>query len=229
MDPSPLDDPVWNCLAGAHRPHADGDGLARRYRRGFAPIGAIAEPTPAAYAALAALVDPDEALGIGGPELLAQPPGWIVEEEGTVQQMVCAGLIAGRPGPVTPVALGDADVPAMLALTGLTQPGPFGPFSLRLGLYLGIKIDGRLVAMAGERFALPGFREISAVCTHPDWQGRGFARLLMTRLAADIYGAGLVPFLHVLTTNTSAAGLYERMGFRRRRTFALQMLRRAAG
>lgn len=226
MDSSPLDDPIWNCLNGSHRAFAEGDGLARRYRRGFPPLGAIAKPTEAAYEALAALVAPDEPLGIGSPEIMPRPPGWIVEEEATVQQMVCAGPVAGRPAPAKPVVLGDTDIPAMLALTELTHPGPFGPLTHRLGRYLGIKVDGRLVAMAGERFALPGFREISAVCTHPDWQGRGFARLLMTHLVADIYGAGLVPFLHVLTSNT-AATLYERLGFRQRRTFLIQMLRRA--
>jgi predicted GNAT family acetyltransferase len=142
--------------------------------------------------------------------------------------MVCAGPIEERADGYEPVVLGDADVPAMLALTELTHPGPFGPLTHRLGTYIGIKIEGRLVAMAGERFVLPGYREISAVCTHPDWQGRGFARRLMARLAAAIYDSGLTPFLHVLAANHPAIALYERLGFRHRRTFTLQVLRRAA-
>lgn len=225
MDPSPLDNPVWACLSGAHRQFAEGDGLALRYRRGFSPIAALAEPTEAAYAALARLAAPDEYLHLGLIEVNPVPPGWKVEVEQPVLQMVGTAPVARRPSEFTPVVLGDADVPAMLALTSLTHPGPFGPLTHQLGTYIGVKVDGRLVAIAGERFALPGHREISAVCTHPDWQGRGLARLLMTRLIDAMLRDGITPFLHVLEANTAAVGLYERMGFRKRFIFTLRVLR----
>jgi predicted GNAT family acetyltransferase len=228
MTSSPLDNPVWACLSGAHRAYADGNDLARRYRRGYSPIAAVAEETESAYQELAALAGPDEVLATGVTDRHPLPPEWVEIEQGTILQMVADRRLAERPAAVRPVVLSESDAPAMLALAGLTQPGPFGPLTHQLGSYLGIKVDSRLVAMAGQRFRLPDHQEISAVCTHPDWRGRGFARLLVTRLAASIHDAGLTPFLHVLASNTPAISLYERLGFRARRTFVMRMLRRAA-
>jgi ribosomal protein S18 acetylase RimI-like enzyme len=228
MDRSPLDHSVWTCLSGPHRAFAEGGDLALRYRRGFSPIAALAEPTVAACRALAAVTDPGEQLSLGQTEPLPLSPEWALEVEAPVLQMVATAPVDERPVEVAPVVLGEADVPAMVALTALTHPGPFGPLTHRLGTYLGIKVDGKLVAMAGLRFLLPAHREISAVCTHPDWQGRGFARLLMTRLMTAIRHDGLTPILHVLESNTTAVGLYERLGFQRRRTVTLLVLRRKA-
>ncbi len=228
MDPSPLDHVVWACLSGPHREFAEGTGLALRYGRGYSPIAALAEPSAAAYAALVALTQPGEQISLPFTENHPTPPPWVIELEKPVLQMVCPVPVAERPSDFRPVVLSDVDVPAMLALTELTHPGPFGPFTNRLGTYLGVKIGGRLVAMAGERFAVPGFREISAVCTHPDWQGRGLARLLMGRLAAAMFREGRTPFLHVLEENRTAIGLYERMGFRPRRVITLRVLRLGA-
>ena len=107
------------------------------------------------------------------------------------------------------------DVPAMLALVELTQPGPFRPRTIELGHYFGIFEDGALVAMAGERLQTPEFTEVSAVCTHPSVRGRGFAAALSHRVATGILARGQTPILHVALTNVGARRVYERLGLRR--------------
>ena len=104
----------------------------------------------------------------------------------------------------------------MVALATLTKPGPFGRRTHELGTYLGIRCDGKLVAMAGERLKVPGYTEVSAVCTHPDHLGKGYARALMTEIMRGIRDVGDIPMLHVRADNARAIELYERLGFRTR-------------
>jgi predicted GNAT family acetyltransferase len=111
------------------------------------------------------------------------------------------------------VSLGDADAPQMLALAQLTQPGPFLARTHAMGSFIGIRIGGRLAAMAGERFRFAGHTEVSGVCTHPDFQGRGFARRLSAAVATRIQARGEVPFLHAWATNQAAIDLYRGLGF----------------
>lgn len=226
MNEALLDAPVWNALGGLAPEFVVGNALARRYRRGITQIGAVREPSPEAYAALRALVEPGEAIYVGSVQEHPAPAGWIVEGESVVWLMVCREPAAARAeGPEGEVArLGEADVDEMLALTALTQPGPFARGTHRLGTYLGIRREGRLVAMAGERMRVPGFREISAVCTHPDWQGRGLARRLIRTLATQMLDEGDVPFLHVVESNVRACRLYEELGFRARTRFQVRVL-----
>jgi predicted GNAT family acetyltransferase len=120
--------------------------------------------------------------------------------------------------------LGAKDAPAMMALTSLTNPGPFANRTHLLGEYWGIDQDGRLAAMAGERFKQPGFTEISGVCTHPDYRGRGYAMELCLKLADRISGRGETPYLHVYEGNTGARALYEKLGFRVRRNIHVGIL-----
>jgi predicted GNAT family acetyltransferase len=101
----------------------------------------------------------------------------------------------------------------MIALTALTDPGPFRTRTIECGRYLGVRRDGELIAMAGERQRLPGFVEISAVCTHPDFRGQGLAGRLVRAVAAGIERDGARPFLHTGATNTTAIRLYEALGF----------------
>jgi predicted GNAT family acetyltransferase len=115
------------------------------------------------------------------------------------------------------VALGLADVPEMLELTGRTKPGPFVPRTVELGGYLGIRRAGRLVAMAGERMRPPGFAEISAVCTDEAWRGHGYAARLTRAVAAGIAARGETPFLHAAADNDNAIRLYKSLGFVHRR------------
>ena len=92
--------------------------------------------------------------------------------------------------------------------------------------FIGLRIDGRLAAMAGKRMRFPGFVEVSGVCTHPDYRGRGLARLLSAEVAADIQRRGERPFLHAWTTNTAAITLYESLGFEIRTAVNVSVLQR---
>jgi predicted GNAT family acetyltransferase len=104
----------------------------------------------------------------------------------------------------------------MMELTALTKPGPFSPRTHELGTYLGIRRDGKLIAMAGERLKIPGHTEVSAVCTHPEHTGHGYARSLMTEVMRRICSRGETPFLHVRADNVCAIALYYKLGFSRR-------------
>jgi hypothetical protein len=144
--------------------------------------------------------------------------------------MVCANgvLPNGKPSPVSGmVELQPKDSAEMLALARLTKPGPFGTRTHELGSYLGIRSEGRLVAMAGERLKVPGYTEVSAVCTHPDHTGKGYARVLITELMQRIRERGETPMLHVRADNTRAIELYQRMGYRTRKQMHFAVLRRA--
>ena len=116
----------------------------------------------------------------------------------------------------------------MLELTALTKPGPFGSRTHELGTYLGIRCEGQLVAMAGERLKVPGYTEVSAVCTHPEHTGKGYARVLMTEIMRSIGERGETPFLHVRLDNVRAVEIYERLGFRTRGIWHYVVLRKMA-
>jgi predicted GNAT family acetyltransferase len=140
--------------------------------------------------------------------------------------MVCETRVDVPAGGVEAFVLSEADVPEMVALTALTHPGPFRSQTYTLGTYLGVRVGGRLAAMAGQRMHVPGYREISAVCTHPDFQGRGYARMLVSRLVAETFDRGLVPFLHVEEANERAQALYVGLGFVERARLPLLVIER---
>jgi ribosomal protein S18 acetylase RimI-like enzyme len=155
--------------------------------------------------------------------------GWALVGEVPLSQMIwTSSAVPGEATAAPIVHLGIDDVDQMLALTGLTKPGPFGRRTHELGTYLGIRDGNRLVAMAGERLRLPGFTEVSAVCTHPDFVGRGYARTLVSAVVNGILGRGERPFLHVARENVRAARVYEGMGFTVRKFFTVIVLGREA-
>src|SRR5690606_17517536 len=168
---------------------------------------------PADWADLAALAGPGAVVTIAG--LPEPPPGWEVVSLIPGVQLTGDGV---PPAPdVEAVRLTAADVPEMLDLIARTRPGPFRPRTIEMGVYLGIRRDGRLVAMAGERLHPPGWTEISAVCTDPAFRRRGLATRLVRAVAAGIRARGETPFLHAAADNTEAIRLYESLGFRLRR------------
>jgi ribosomal protein S18 acetylase RimI-like enzyme len=205
-----LDNPVYDALATDQASLAMTNGRARRFPRAVAPFAAVDEPTPEAFAELRELVEPDEGVAVLTPAPPPVPEGWHRARGFWVDQMVLEG--EPWPGAADLVELGRDDVPEMLALARLTQPGPFQERTIDLGRYVGIRRDGRLAAMAGERMRPHGHTELSAVCTHPDFTGRGYARGLMGTLIADALAAGRRPMLHVMAGNP-ARGLYEKLGF----------------
>jgi GNAT superfamily N-acetyltransferase len=212
MSLSLLDNIMWHVLSGPHARFAAGGPTAKRYASGFSPILGFADNARPDLDALRPHVAAGEHFYCGdwgGPV----PAGWTLDAEATMFQMLWNGTTpADDPAPEA-VALGAAHAPAALALAELTRPGPFGPRTLELGDYFGVFDGGRLVAMAGERMNAGRFREISGVCTHPDFQGRGLARRLMLKLLRREVQRGETPFLHVMRANESAHALYLRMGF----------------
>lgn len=224
--PHPLDRPVWTALTGRQTEFAAGDARAVRYRPEINLLAAAADDSPEALAALAALVPVGGKIAtVEGGETLV-PPGLTV-----VKQAMLAQMVLERPTSAEPVDfldLGDADAPEMVALATLTEPGPFVEATHRLGEFIGIRIDGELVAMSGERMRAPGLTEVSAVCTHPDWRGRGLAGKLMRVVMARIVARGETPFLHSYASNSGAIALYEKLGFRVRREVIATFMERQA-
>lgn len=214
MTINPLDNPVWHALAGPHRVHAVGRGLALHYPREMAPFSAIAEPTEQAYADLAADLPPATEARLFRPSEEPLPQGWEQLQSSRILQMVAESApdIASK----GIVDLGGGDIEAMMDLIAIAKPGPFGQRILALGRYLGIRQGGRLVAMAGERLRLPGYVELSAIAVHPEARRRGYAAALAADLMRRALARGELPFLHVLLKNPAVA-LYERLGFRTRR------------
>jgi GNAT superfamily N-acetyltransferase len=220
-----LDNPVWSSLTTMHAALALGAGSVRRYPPSVAPFLAVeAEGTPLSAADPSLLSAGDTALLVGPRP--AVPAGWQVEDLGAILQMVCDAVPHVPEGPAID-ELGPAQRSEILALTALVYPHYFRPRTPEMGRYFGIHVDGRLAAMAGERMGFPGHREISAICTHPDFVGRGFARRLLAHLGANIARGGATPFLHVAPTNARAISLYEQNGYRVRTPIAFAALRRS--
>jgi len=181
-------------------------------------LGGLAEPSFDGYTSMAALLVVGERVGMFLEEAVATA-GLEVVSSVALLQMVCEdGDVPATDGErkLEFVALTESDVPEMMALTELTKPGPFNRRTREMGDYFGIRTDGRLIAMAGERLRVPGYTEISAVCTHRDYLGRGYARALITVLMGRILDRGERSFLHVRPENTRAVALYERLGFEKR-------------
>lgn len=221
-----LDNPIWGALRTRQADVAIGAGLARRFPADMAPFIAIGEDGPDAVAAMAPLAGPGETLTMVG-VVPASPAGWVVERTAAVSQMIYDGRRADAAGDEGIAALGEADVPEMLGLTALVYPEYFRPRTIAMGAYFGIRHEGRLIAMAGQRLWPDGHREISAVCTHPDYRGRGHAGRLIARLVAAIRAEGSTPFLHVDAGNAGARAAYEKAGFAWRRDLPLLRIRRA--
>jgi predicted GNAT family acetyltransferase len=221
-----LDDPIWAALTTGNRALAEGGPLALRYPPEIAPFAAVADRTVASFAALETLVPPESRIALCTADRLAPPASLTIDVEAPIIQMILNAPIASARLEAEHVVLGSADVADMLNLTGRTRPGPFGPRTIELGHYIGLRIEGALAAMAGERMRFDRFVEISAICVDPNHRGKGFAALLATRLAQRLQAQGLTPILHVFADNVSAIALYTRLGFVERRTLNLTVLAR---
>ena len=222
----PLSNPVWSSLTGPHAHLGLAAGKVRRYR-----------PEVAMFVSVEDWIDPDmpglmEALGdttagfvTEGP--VALPSGIEVVRTADVAQMICENW---TPVPVTLdiVPLGEANEREMVELVDLTKPGPFAPKTRLMGSFRGLFDDGRLVAMSGERWRTDEFAEISAVCTHPDYRGRGYAKQFVSQGGNEIIAGGRTPFLHTFASNAVAIATYEKLGFRRSRMMTFTVVRRAA-
>jgi ribosomal protein S18 acetylase RimI-like enzyme len=210
-DLSVLDNAVWHALTGAHAHLAHGTGRARRYDPDVSVFGAVEAFGAGAWRDLAAALGPGGVTALFGPALEPAPSEWKSLGDGHGYQMVCVDLASVEHAPAR--RLTADDVPQMLELVAIAQPGPFQVRTIEMGDYFGVFDDDRLVAMAGERLRPPGFTEISAVCTHPDARRRGLASALTALVADRIVARGETPFLHFAAGNDSACRVYERLGF----------------
>jgi len=215
----PLDNVIWQALTTRQECFAKGVGSARKFVSEVGPLSAFGNGEADGLKSLSALLEDEEVGAVFLDKPYRPRDEWEWVAGAPLVQMVYE---SGRrlTGPSKPavdmVELGPSDSPAMIELTHLTKPGPFGSRTHELGTYLGIRDGSRLVAMAGERLKVPAYTEVSAVCTHPDYLGRGYAAALMSGVMRRILDRGETPFLHVREDNTRAIALYERLGFRTR-------------
>lgn len=214
IDAQELNNPAWAALTGPQAAFAQRHGRAARFLPDVSPFAAVADPgDEAAWADLATLIGPAGQAVVTGPSI-DLPAGWEIIDATPGVQLLDAGLaVADEP---EAVELTAADIPQMLELVSRTKPGPFLPRTVALGGYLGIRRDGVLIAMAGQRMRMPGYTEISAVCTDTEFRGQGLAGRLVLAVAAAIRRSGRTPLIHAAAANVGAVRLYETLGFQLR-------------
>ena len=208
----PLDRPIWTAMQTRQASLASGGARALRFPGEVSPFAATPDTSPASVEALAALLRAGEEFALLEPDFPAPPPGVSMAIGGACLQMLASAFTAGgRSAPFEP--LGERDAAEMYDLAMLTKPGPFRARTHTLGRFIGVRDQGRLVAMAGERLNVEGFHEISAVCTHPEYRGRGYGAALMRAVGTRILDEGDTPFLHTYANNETAIALYQSLGF----------------
>ena len=221
-----LDRPIWNTLTSCHARFAVGDDRARRFRDGVGIFAATRDDSAESLKSLSRLT-PE-----GGPLFFVQVPPVVVPDgfrrvqSGRGEQMVLEKLTATAPPDHRIERLSAADADAMLELATLTKPGPYYRDTRLLGSFWGVKEDGKLIAMTGDRFRHPGYAEVSGVCTHPDHLGRGLAHALCVKVVEQILARGETPYLQVYSANSRAIRVYENLGFRTREQVHAVMLER---
>lgn len=220
-----LDAPAWNALTSVQQTFATGAGHVKRYRRGILPFAACEPGYENEIGSLASMLEPGAIFYLIG-ELPPLPAYFTV-----VKELPCAQMVLQKPVPciennvaIQPLTATHKD--DMFKLINKVQPGYYEPETWQLGNYLGIRQDGKLVAIAGERMRLDGLTEISAICTDPEYTGRKYAQQLIAALCNYNLNQGITPFLHVIETNERAIRLYEYMGFVRRRTISFWQLQK---
>lgn len=218
-----LENPIWYALTTSQIHLSQGDDLARRFHPDFTSLGGLGEPSKDGFESLAKLL-PEQSTKIGliSKEKLSFPDYLICLHQAPVTQMICHQLIDC--GSKDFVELTSFDVDDMKMLVALTQPGPFANRTIEFGSFIGIRDGGQLVAMAGERMRIENMQEVSAVCTHPEFQGRGYARALVSEIARRIFQRGQIPFLHVRQDNIAGITSYKRVGFEESRTLNFQLV-----
>ncbi len=221
-----LDNPIWTALNSKQAHLGLHNELACRYHPDVAPFGAMESESPEGWLALSQLLLPGQQVALLSADPVTPPPSLRAQPVGVIHQMVATRRDACVEDASDIVTLGPADAAQMLELAGKTKPGPFSTRTHELGRYIGVRTQGRLIAMAGERMHPAGHVEISAVCVDEAWRGKGLAARLVQRLEREIWQRGESPFLHVLSNNGNAIALYEKLGFALRQRFFLTLVGR---
>ncbi|WP_075289782.1 GNAT family N-acetyltransferase [Pararhizobium arenae] len=222
-----LDRPIWSALETRHAALGEGDGRARRFRPPIHTFAGMKDDEEESLEALAKLPAPGETLLIVQSDDIRIPANFVVNATAKLVQMQAEEHLPPiEDERIVPLTADDAQ--DMLDLAMLTKPGPFTLHAQSLGSFWGIRENGRLVAMAGERLKQPGFTELSGVCTHPDVRGRGIGRLLSLYVGGKIFANNERPYLHAYVTNTAAIGLYETLGFKVREAMNVAVITREA-
>jgi len=215
-----LDNPIWTALTTKQAQLAHSSALARRFPPEMTLLGALAANTAMAFDSLAQLIQRDPVT-----IYFSTPPqpaaGWETVRSVELVQMVKEGAISPAATPEHEVIeLTPADVPEMSAIYAATRPGRTLCQKIqKLGTFLGIRHEGRLVAMGGVRLHLAGYREITTVATQPEFEGRGYGTAVVMALVARIQAKVERPFLTVGVANERAIRIYRRLGFQERRKF----------
>ena len=221
-----LDNPVWNALASGNKNFSIGNNTAKYFEKEVAPFAGVSEITPAALKVLYDTVPSGCGFAFFSFREIEMPQPWKVLECLKALQMVHNKITAKKTATNDFVALTAKDVPAMLVLTKLTNPGPFLGRTIELGNYEGIFKDDQLVAMAGQRLHPFEYIEVSAVCTHPEHTGHGYATNLISRQIDNIRANLAIPFLHVKAENSNAIKLYNGLGFSAKREMFIYRIKK---
>ncbi|RAJ29159.1 GNAT family N-acetyltransferase [Pedobacter cryoconitis] len=219
-----LDNPIWNALETVHQDFSTGNSAIKRYSEGTIPFMGMANPDGELLTQIAPYFKVNEEVFLKD-NLAFIPEGWEVLNRLNCLQMCYIPTLNKAVNMEQIVKLSAFDNQELLQLVNLVQPGFFKERTAALGDYYGVKKDGKLVAVAGERFNLNGFTELSAVCTHPDHTGNGYAQRLLNVLCNKNLAQGNTPFLHVVDTNTRAIKIYEHLDFKTRIDFPLIKLK----
>jgi ribosomal protein S18 acetylase RimI-like enzyme len=224
----PLENVIWEALTTRQAHFAETCGEARRFMREVTLLSAFREPSDKGYESLAKLIGLSGTAAVFLDEPYQERSGWEIIATAPLLQMISenGGAPTHTSLPDEIIELGPQDSADMIELTALTKPGPFGKRTHELGNYVGIRKNGKLVAMSGERLKISGYTEVSAVCTHSEHTGKGYAAALMLEVMGRIRQRGETPFLHVRGDNARAIALYERLGFRTRKRGHYAVLRR---
>jgi predicted GNAT family acetyltransferase len=220
-----LNNPVWSSLTSGNADLAIGTDKAKRYQPGISPFVAVAQNDLEHYKALKELVPNNETVAVFTTEQDLDPSPWVIANRIDGYQMMYEGPTPEAQSDLAVIKLNQQDVPAMLELTRLSPPGPFQEKTIEFGGYEGIFDGEQLVAMAGHRFHCGPYVEISAVCTHPDHTGKGYARTLINNQIRHLHEEGMFPFLHVRADNTRAINIYKQMGFIPRTDMIIYLLK----
>lgn len=214
--------PVWHALEARQRRFAEVAGQGRKYQSDVAPFGAVGEWSEESASELRGLLRPKEVIYLMGETPVSAPaelaPGLRLQGTLAGLQMIFPECSTQEPrfrrrDDVEIVRLSCADAADMVELTTIAFPGYFRIRTCEMGAYYGVRVDGRLVSMAGERMKFDRYVEVSGVCTHPEHTGKGYAAALITQLLADHRRDGWISCLHLSAANKRAFDLYERLGF----------------